>query len=223
MELKDYPVREAMRLVDTYLCDAKVDIVSFLSMDLLMQAGEDEELRDWISSVDLIVPISTEILKVAGIGGRSRLAEVEEGRFRKELLKRLSDDNRTAFLLVQKEEETEFLAQYLEKAAPKISIVGSYAFENLNGDPDEIVNEINSTFPDVVFSLLSSPDRECFARDHKAKLNAKLWIVLWQELLAHDPKPDSKIKKIRQQIRSKLFFRSMTRYTNEQENKGEDL
>lgn len=222
IELKDYPVREAMRVLDGFLQDAKVNTIDFLTMDILMQAGENEEIREWLSDMDLTVPMSPEILKAAGIAGRSRITEVEEGRFYKELLKKISSEKRTAFILAQKEEDANALAEYLVKAASGVSVVGSYAFENLTGDPDVIVNEINSTFPDLVLSTLSSPEQEKFVYENKTKLNARLWIALKDELLRPNPGPPSRLEKIRNMIRSKIFRRSVTRFTNEQANKGEN-
>ncbi|MBQ7581931.1 MAG: WecB/TagA/CpsF family glycosyltransferase [Lachnospiraceae bacterium] len=222
MELKDYSVKEAMRMVDAFLQDAKVNIISFLSPEILMEAGEDEEMRSRLSSIDLTVPVSTEILKAAGIGGRSRLAEVEEGRFYKELLKKLSNEKRTAFILTEKEETVEPFVAYLSEAAPGLKIVGHYAFENLTGDPDIVVNEINSTFPDIVLSRLSSPKQEQFACEQNAKLNARLWIALREDFVTRYRKNPSGFEKWRQAIRTKLFRRRVLRFTNEQEDTGEN-
>ena len=171
MELKDYSVKEAMRMVDGFLQDAKVNTISFLSPETLINAGEDEEMRTYLSSVDLTVPVSTEILKASGIGARGRLAEVEEGKFYRELIKKISDEKRTAFILTEKEETIEPFLAYLKDVAPGLKIVGEYAFENLTGDPDIVVNEINSTFPDMVLSRLPSPRQEQFAYEHNSKLN----------------------------------------------------
>ena len=168
MELKDYSVKEAMRMVDGFLQDAKVNTISFLSPETLINAGEDEEMRTYLSSVDLTVPVSTEILKASGIGARGRLAEVEEGKFYRELIKKISDEKRTAFILTEKEETIEPFLAYLKDVAPGLKIVGEYAFENLTGDPDIVVNEINSTFPDMVLSRLPSPRQEQFAYEFGA-------------------------------------------------------
>ena len=222
IELKDYSVREAMRMTDDFLRDAKVNTVSFLSMDDLLNAGEDEELRNRLMSIDLTVPTSAEILHAAGIAGRGRIAEVEEGKFYHDLLKKISDEKRTAFLLTGKEDAIEPFVQYLLEAAPELKIVGTYAFENLTGDPDVIVNEINSTFPDLVLSKLSDQDQERFVYEHNTKLNAKLWVSLNEEVTGHRLGQTKKPGKLIQLIRSKLFLRRASRFTNEQENKGEN-
>lgn len=215
MDLADYPVKEAMRKVDEYLVDAKVNTVSFLSMDVLMAAGEDEELRTYLSGIDLTVPISVEILNSAGIAGRSRLKEVEEGKFYKELMRKVSDDKRTAFLLTEKEETIEPFTEYLKKSAPGIIISGHYAFENLSGDPDAIVNEINSTFSDIVFSRLSSPKQEKFIYENSSKLNVKLWVALKENFKANEPKTEGGFKRLRNKIHAAIFRLRLNKFKDE--------
>ena len=222
IELKDYTVREAMRMVDEFLRDAKVNTVSFLSMEDLMNAGEDEDLKNRLSAIDLMIPTSAQILQAAGIAGRGRLSEVEEGKFYHELLKKISNEKRTAFILTGKEDAIEPFAQYLQEAAPGLKIVGTYAFETLTGDPDVIVNEINSTFPDLVLSKLTEPEQESFVYEHNTKLNAKLWVALKDEVTKARFGQAKKGGKLRELIRSKLFLRRVSRFTNEQENKGEN-
>lgn len=221
MDLADFPVKEALRKIDEYLENAKVNTVSFLSMDVLMAAGEDEELRTYLSSMDLTVPISTEILDAAGIAGRSRLKEVEEGKFYKELMKKVSDEKRTAFLLTEKEETIESFGEYLKNLAPGIEIVGSFAYEKLSGDSDMIVNEINSTFPDIVFSRLGSPKQEKFVYENAPKLNVKLWVALKEEFAAKLPQRDNGFKRLRKMIQSLIFKRRLNKYNND-DNNGEN-
>ncbi len=222
IELKDYSVKEAMRMVDGFLQDAKVNTISFLSPETLINAGEDEEMRTYLSSVDLTVPVSTEILKASGIGARGRLAEVEEGKFYRELIKKISDEKRTAFILTEKEETIEPFRAYLKDAAPGLKIVGEYAFENLTGDPDIIVNEINSTFPDMVLSRLPSPRQEQFAYEQNSKLNAKMWVSLQEDFAGKYSEKPSRFAKLREKIQTKLFRRKVSQFTNEREDTGEN-
>ena len=222
MELKDYSLKEAMRMVDTFLKEGKVNTVSFLSPEILMNAGEDEEMRNYLSSVDLTVPVSTEILKASGIGSRARLAEVEDGRFYKELMQKISNEKRTAFVLTEKEETIEPFLTYLRETAPGLKVVGWYAFENLTGDPDQIVNEINSTFPDIVLSRLPSPKQEQFAYEHIAKLNAKLWVAIREDFTTPYKKKTTGFERLRQGFLAKLFRRKVSQFINEQEDTGEN-
>lgn len=215
MDLADYSVKEAMRKIDEYLVDAKVNTVSFLSMDVLMEASENEELRTYLSGMDLTIPISAEILSVAGIAGHSRIKEVSEGEFYKKLMKKISDEKRNVFILTEKEETIKAFGDYLKESSPGINIVGEFAFENLSGDSDMIVNEINSTFPDIVFSRLSSPKQEKFIYENSAKLNAKLWVALKEDFARKEPNKCGKFTALREKIRSSVFRRKVNKFEND--------
>jgi len=220
IELKDYSVKEAMRMVGQFLKDAKVDTVCFLSTDILVSAGDNPDLKQWLESMDLTVPVSTEILNAANLASRQRIKEVENSSFYTSLLKKISAEKRTVFLLTEKEETIGTTKEYLEKNAPGIQIAGTFAFENLSGDPDIIINEINSTFSDIVISRLPSPKQEQFIFENKAKVNAKLWVALKENFAAKEGKNNSKIKNLSTLIEKTIFRRIVSRYKNEQK-KGE--
>ena len=222
MNLADYSVKEALRKVDEFLIDAKVNTISFLSMDVLMATMDDEDLKTYLSSMDLTVPISSEILSAAGIAGRSRLKEVEEGKFYKELMRKVSNEKRSAFLLSEKEETIETFGSYLKESAPGIEIVGSFAYENLSGDPDAIVNEINSTFPDIVFSRLSSPKQEKFIYENSSKLNAKLWVALKEDFAVKEPSVGNSFYQLRNRIKTRIFKNRLNKFKNDDNNNGEN-
>ncbi|MFT3983205.1 MAG: WecB/TagA/CpsF family glycosyltransferase [Lachnospiraceae bacterium] len=217
IELKDYSVKEAMRMVDRFLKNAKVDTICFLSTDILVTAEDSPELKVWLQSMDLTVPISTEILYAANLASRQRLKEVENSSFYTAFIKKLSAEKRTVFILTEKEETIKASTEYLEKFAPGVQIVGAYAFESLTGDPDMIVNEINSTFPDVVFSRLPSPKQERFVYENKSKMNAKLWVAIKENFLVKEGKNSLKIRNLSTLIEKTIFRRTVSKYVNGRE------
>lgn len=217
IELKDYSVKEAMRMVDRFLKNAKVDTICFLSTEILVTAGDSPELKLWLESMDLTVPISTEILYAANLASRQRLKEVENSSFYTAFIRKLSTEKRTVFILTEKEETIRTSTEYLEKNAPGVQIVGSYAFESLTGDPDTIVNEINSTSPDIVFSRLPSPKQERFVYENKSKMNAKLWVAIKENFLAKEGKNSLKIRNLSTLIEKTIFRRTVSKYVNGRE------
>ncbi len=220
IELKDYSAKEAMRMVDQFLKNAKVDTICFLSTDILVTAEDSPELKLWLQSMDLTIPISTEILYAANLASRQRLKEVENSSFYTAFIKKLSMEKRTVFILTEKEETIKTSTEYLEKNAPGVQIVGSYAFESLTGDPDTIVNEINSTSPDVVFSRLPSPKQEQFVYENKSRMNAKLWIAIKENFLVKEGKNSLKIRNLSTLIEKTIFRRTVSKYLSGRE-KGE--
>ncbi len=181
MDLKDYSVKEAMRMVDGFLQEPKVSTISFLTRELLLSAQENEKLQGYLASMDLTVPVSSDIIEAADIGSRSRIKEIEEYKFETEFLKKLSDEERTAFILAETGDDADRFQEFMQATASGIRMIGSYSVDEVTGDDDQIVNEINASFADVVFSLMHSPRQEQFICKHRDKMNARLFVSMREE------------------------------------------
>ena len=214
--LRDYSVKEAMRLAGQYLNDAKLDTICFLSTDILLNAGEDDRLKVWLESMDLTIPVSVEILHAAGITNRGRLKEVEGSVFYKEFIKRLSSEKRTMFILAETENVLQSSIEYIEQYAPGIQVVGQYAFEHLSGDVDSVINDINGTVPDIVLSRLSSPKQEQFVFENKNKINAKIWVALKDSFKVKEGTKGLKFEKLSKLIEKTIFRRMVSKYESDQ-------
>ncbi|MDO5572535.1 MAG: WecB/TagA/CpsF family glycosyltransferase [bacterium] len=214
--LRDYSAKESLRLVSQYLNDAKLDTICFLSTDILLNARENENLKLWLESMDLTIPVSVEILNAAGITNRSRLKEVENGVFYREFVKRLSNEKRTMFILTETQSVLDASAEYIEKYASGIQIVGTYVLENLSGDVDSVINDINGAVPDIVLSRLTSPKQEQFVFENKNKINAKIWVALKDTFAAKENTKGLKFEKLSKLIEKTIFRRMVSKYESGQ-------
>ena len=173
--LDDYTVREALHQIGSFSDDNVLRSIESISMQMLMEAEKDEELRNAISSLDLAIVGQKEILEVAGVGTMQRIKETEENDFFYEFLKRLERNHKRLFLLGETEEKNNRIKEKLIEQYPQLSIVGEYALENCIGDQAAVINEMNAATPDLVLSALPSPTQEHFFWEHKDKINARIW------------------------------------------------
>lgn len=173
--LDDYTVREALHQIESFSDDNVLRSIESISMQMLMEAEQDEELRNAISSMDLAIVGQKEILEVAGVGTMQRIKETEENDFFYEFLKRLERNHKRLFLLGETEEKNNRIKEKLIEQYPQLSIVGEYALENCIGDQAAVINEMNAATPDLVLSALPSPTQEHFFWEHKDKINARIW------------------------------------------------
>lgn len=173
--LDDYTVREALHQIESFSDDNVLRSIESISMQMLMEAEQDEELRNAISSLDLAIVGQKEILEVAGVGTMQRIKETEENDFFYEFLKRLERNHKRLFLLGETEEKNNRIKEKLIEQYPQLSIVGEYALENCIGDQAAVINEMNAATPDLVLSALPSPTQEHFFWEHKDKINARIW------------------------------------------------
>ena len=173
--LDDYTVREALHQIESLSDDNVLRSIESISMQMLMEAEQDEELRNAISSLDLAIVGQKEILEVAGVGTMQRIKETEENDFFYEFLKRLERNHKRLFLLGETEEKNNRIKEKLIEQYPQLSIVGEYALENCIGDQAAVINEMNAATPDLVLSVLPSPTQEHFFWEHKDKISARIW------------------------------------------------
>lgn len=150
--LDDYTVREALHQIESFSDDNVLRSIESISMQMLMEAEQDEELRNAISSLDLAIVGQKEILEVAGVGTMQRIKETEENDFFYEFLKRLERNHKRLFLLGETEEKNNRIKEKLIEQYPQLSIVGEYALENCIGDQAAVINEMNAATPDLVRS-----------------------------------------------------------------------
>lgn len=180
MNLDNYTVREAMLQVEVYLNNTIMNTIENISMEMLVKAQNDEILKECIEQLDLAIINDKEILKAAGVISAQRMRETADNEFFKEFMKRIVRNNKTVYLLGNTSTQIGELQGFLAENYTKLKISGVYAVEDCTGDFDNIINEINIAEPDVIFSVLTTPQQEYFLKENLEKLNAKIWYGLGQ-------------------------------------------
>lgn len=180
LSLDNYTVREAMLQIEVYLNNDTMNTIENISMEMLVKAQNDDVLKECIEHLDLAIVSEKEILKAAGVISAQRMRETAENEFNREFMKRIARNNKTIYLLGNTSTQIEKLQEFLQEKYPKLRISGMYALEDCVGDPDNIINEINIAEPDVIFSVLPTPQQEYFLKDNAGKFNAKIWYGLGQ-------------------------------------------
>lgn len=211
VDLKDYGLRESMRMVDTFLKGGKVSTIAYITIRGLMVAENSESLKRFLSQVDLTVAADSDILRAAGMENRLRTREIDRDEFIEEFLKKLMRLDKTVYLLTGTKEQMELLKQGLCSYQNALPIVGDFCLEELTKEDDYLVNEINMKMPDVIISNIPSPKREEFYEANHMKLNASVWLMLKDEVV-HPNQKKGFSEKIYTFAMSKVFKRKVTQY-----------
>lgn len=190
INLDNYTVREAMLKIEICWNNTIMSTVETISMDTLVKAQSDELVKNCIESLDLAIICDKEILKAAGILSSQRMKETEEHEFLKEFLRRAVRNKRTVYLLGESLEQIGALQGFLNEKYERIKIAGSYALAECGGDYDAAINEVNIATPDVILSVLPTPEQEQFLKEHKEKLNARIWYGLGEEYAGNQGKSE---------------------------------
>ncbi len=171
-------VQEAMVQLEEYWNNTIMSTIQNITMETLVKAHGDELLKSCIESLDLTIICDKEILKAAGVASKQKIQEVIDHAFFKEFMRRTQDGGRTVYLLGETGGQIEGLQVFLEEAHFKLKVTGTYALSECTGDYDTVINEINIAAPDVILSVIPTPEQEYFLKEHKEKLNAKIWYGL---------------------------------------------
>lgn len=175
MHVDNYTVREAILQLDTYMNSTVLNIIETVTMKQLMLTGENPKVRECIEQADLTVIGESEILSVTGKISVQRVREIREKDFLHELLRRITRNQKRVFLMAMTRAEVEHMQKFFTEVNPKFKVEGTYAIEECVGDPENVVNEINGTTPDIVISAMTSPYEEEFVLDHRDKISASVW------------------------------------------------
>ena len=180
MTIPNYSMREELQLAQDALKDEKLRLILTVSMQSLVKVSgcESQQVKECVEQADLVVVEDPEILSVAGINSSQRTHEAQDHLFFTELLKRLQRGQQQVYLVASKNAALEKIQEILSERYEKLNIVGQYSIEDYPDDLDRMINEINSAAPDVIISVMPTPQQEEFLVANRSKLMAKLWYGL---------------------------------------------
>lgn len=221
VSLNDYTVRESMRLVEEYLKGGRLNTIAYISKKGILEADENEVVKDFITKMDLVVSTDSDILRAANVETRSRLKEIDENAFMEEFLKKLIRQRKTIYLLAQTQADLKQLEAGLESYQKGLQIVGRFVLDELEADEDFVVNEINKEEPSVLISILPSMKRIGFYDANHMKLNANIWLILKDNMVLHN-RDKGFFRKLSEKLMGKNFARKVLQYQNDEENEEND-
>lgn len=215
VQISDLTARECLSKASGYLKKGSLNVIYFISRDMLLAAKDSAELKDLIEGADLVLPDSVEILKACSISGRSREKEIERNLFFKSFLKMLSHEKSRVYIISDSAEKADTLTTNLGLIQDGLKVEGSYIARE-DEDPENIVNEINSIVPDAVFCSFASPAQERFITQ-RIKINARVMILVTSDML--NVREDGTINNsgLINLLRTRVFRRQARKYEMDKE------
>ena len=219
--MQDLTLRESMKKVEQFLKERKVCTIALITMKGLIIAQDSPAIKEWMSSLDMTVPIDADILRAADIHHHSRINDVEEDAFIVEFLKKMVRQKKTIYLLSQSEAGLKKVEDELRDAQDGLQVVGRCSLDSLEHEDDFVINDINLKVPDVLISNLPSPVREEFLANHHMKMNVSVWLMIRADRDLRK-KNRNLIKKMYNRIMKQWFHIRLDQYKeeNEEENEG---
>lgn len=218
--MQDLTLRESMKKVEQFLKERKVCTIALITMKGLIIAQDSPAIKDWMSNLDMTVPIDADILRAADIHHHSRINDVEEDAFIVEFLKKMVRQKKTIYLLSQSEAGLKKMEDELRDAQDGLQVIGRCSLDSLEHDDDFVINDINLKAPDVLISNLPSPVREEFLANHHMKMNVSVWLMIRADRDLRK-KNRNLIKKMYNRIMKQWFHIRLDQYKEENEEESE--
>ena len=175
VEIDNYSVRESLLLADAYLNNNVMNTIEYITMDTISKAAKDPYLKNQLEKIDLLMPCEKEMLDVYGIKDIQRRKEIGENVFFVEFLRKAIRLNKKVFILGEKESAVINLKEFLQQYYVELQLVGSVTLESGGKDIQGLVNTMNAEAPDIILSILPSPQQEDFLEEQNDKISAKVW------------------------------------------------
>ncbi|MBO6111777.1 MAG: WecB/TagA/CpsF family glycosyltransferase [Lachnospiraceae bacterium] len=182
MEMNDLTVRECLHMAGEALKSGGLGVIYFLSRDVLLASGDSEEIRQCIKDADITLPDTKDILHAAGLNNKSREREIDRNLFLKGFLRILSREKKKIYIVADSREKADTLKAGLNTIQRDLDYTGEYILEGPE-DAENAVNEINGVVPDVILSIIKSPEHEEFINAQRMKINARLLMAMTPAML----------------------------------------
>ncbi|MBR2045476.1 MAG: WecB/TagA/CpsF family glycosyltransferase [Agathobacter sp.] len=184
IKLYNYSVLENLTQVTKNLEANVFTTIEEVYMKTILLAKEDESVKEVLESLDVTVIAETGILDAVGQATIFRRAEIERREFFLQFMKIMERNGYTVYILGEAEKEVALASQYIADEFSRIKVVGSVALDEIDGERDGIINDINLLAPDVIISVLPSPMQESFIKEYKSMILAKIWYGIGEGKIA---------------------------------------
>lgn len=184
MHITDYPLKDAIKLSLKFMGNGAMNTIFYVSSQVLLDAGENPQQREWLESMDLILYGEPTVLDVLGENTRERKNEIKQDAFLHEFIKKIARGKQRVYLILDSKEKADALDSYLHELHGSVDIIGKYIWDVENSSAEDLVNELNDISPDVIISKLPNAEQQKLICENRRMINASVWVALLYERVA---------------------------------------
>lgn len=177
MEVDLLPKETFQAEIQKYLDNDYLDVVHMISLDYIDNYDTNELVRQTLKEAQLVLPGERAILSAHHVDVLETGGMVVDYRGVSDILQSLKEQNRTLYLVLRNAKEAKVVYRYITRHFEKEQIVGVYADDG-EVTEEALINDINTKLPDIILLSMASTAQEEWLENNKAKLNAKLCVVV---------------------------------------------
>lgn len=183
IKIKDYPLKESLKLTRTFLHDPGAHSVAYISREVLMSVADVPMQRQWIEDIDLKLfaePVQTT--------GKNKITAVShDGKsddYLNTVLHNIKVSGDSIYLIADTEDNLSAFKKVLLELQDGLKFSGSRIFDM--DTRDDMYNEINYITPNVVFACLPWSIQGPVMLEAKRILNISVWLGFLPDFLRGD-------------------------------------
>ena len=185
VNIKDYPLKELLKLSTDYLMGPGVHTMSWLSANVLLSVSENQqEQGPWVEDLDLMLCDQAGLLK----SGRAASQLHRDGKsedFMENFFKYLGTNGATVSIVSDSINSGEHLYKKLRGYSDRLNIISRHVYEN-SDDMDDLFNNLNLENPKLVITCLPWVRQGPLLDMARQISNAAFWISVLPEMILED-------------------------------------
>lgn len=165
----------AISAIDSLVARGDGGYVCFSTVHMVMESYDDPDFGDKVNAADLIVPDGMPLVWMQHWQGRKEAQRIRANDLMIALCEHAANNRLTVGFYGGKQEVIDAIKARAEKDLPELEIVYACSppFRPLTDEEDvEIVNDINTASPDILFMGLGCPKQENWMSAHRNRLKA---------------------------------------------------
>ncbi len=140
------------------------------NVEIIMEAQKDEEFFNILKKASLATPDSIGVIIGAKLQGKKFKERIPGQSYFRKIIELSNEKGYSIYLLGGEKGTPEKVKENLEKIFPKVNIVGTHHGYFNEDEEKEIIQEINTLQPNVLFVALGAPKQEKWIAKHQKEL-----------------------------------------------------
>jgi len=165
---------DAQNKVLDFLKEDKLHMIFTPNSEIIMAAQKDQHLMDVLNNADMLIADGIGVVYASKILGKPLPERVAGFDLASRLIPILANNHYSLYIFGGAPGVAEIAKAKLEEKNPGLRIVGVHDGYFDSQKEQEIINDINSKKPDVLFVCLGAPKQEKWIYEHREQLHVKV-------------------------------------------------
>jgi len=165
---------DAQNKVLDFLKEDKLHMIFTPNSEIIMAVQKDQHLMDVLNNADMLIADGIGVVYASKILGKPLPERVAGFDLASRLIPILANNHYSLYIFGGAPGVAEIAKAKLEEKNPGLRIVGVHDGYFDSQKEQEIINDINSKKPDVLFVCLGAPKQEKWIYEHREQLHVKV-------------------------------------------------